>query len=99
MAFRKFQKNPITNQIKYRLIKAANFTIDQLNQCEEKSDIAERFNRTLNNKIYKYISSVSKNVYIGKLDDLVNKYNNTYRSTIKMKPADVKSSTYIGSSK
>ena len=54
--------------------------------------------RTLNNKIYKYISSISKNVYIGKLDDLVNKYN-TYRSTIKMKPVDVKSSTYIGSSK
>ena len=55
--------------------------------------------RTLNNKIYKYISSISKNVYIAKLDDLVNKYNNTYRSTIKMKPVDVKSSTYIGSSK
>ena len=99
MAFRKFQKNPIANQIKYRLIKAVNVTIDQLNQCEEKSDIAERFIRTLNNKIYKYISSISKNVYIAKLDDLVNKYNNTYRSTIKMKPVDVKSSTYIGSSK
>ena len=55
--------------------------------------------RTLNNKIYKYISSISKNVYIAKLDDLVNKYNNTYRSTIKMKPVDVKSSTYIASSK
>ena len=55
--------------------------------------------RTLNNKIYKYISSISKNVYIGKLDDLVNKCNNTYRSTIKMKPVHVKSSTYIGSSK
>ena len=55
--------------------------------------------RTLNNKIYKYISSISKNVYIAKLDHLVNKYNNTYRSTIKMKPVDVKSSTYIGSSK
>ena len=76
-----------------------NVTIDQLNQCEEKSDIAERFIRTLNNKIYKYISSISKNVYIGKLDDLVNEYNNTYRSVIKMKPVDVKSSTYIGSSK
>ena len=76
-----------------------NVTIDQLNQCEEKSDIAERLIRTLYNKIYKYISSISKNVYIGKLDDLVNEYNNTYHSIIKMKPVDVKSSTYIGSSK
>ena len=42
--------------------------------------------------------SVSKNVYIDKLDDIVNKYNNTYHSTIKMKPADVKSNTYIDSS-
>ena len=37
---------------------------------------------------------VSKNVYIDKLDDIVNKWNNTYRSTIKMKPVDVKSNTY-----
>ena len=40
-----------------------------------------------------------KNVYIDKLDDIVDKYNNTYYSTIKMKPVDVKSSTYVGSSK
>ena len=39
--------------------------------------------------------SVSKNVYIGKLDDIVNKYNNIYHSTIKMKPADIKSSIYF----
>ena len=38
--------------------------------------------------------SVSKNVYIDKLDDIVNKYNTTYYSTIKMKPIDVKSNTY-----
>ena len=42
---------------------------------------------------------ISKNVYIDKLDDIVNKYNNTYHSTIKMKPVDVKPSTYIESSK
>ena len=41
----------------------------------------------------------SKNFYIGKSDDIVNKYNNTYHSTIKIKLADVKSSTYIDSSK
>ena len=40
------------------------------------------------------MTSVSKNVYIGKLDNIVNKYNNTYHSTIKMKPADVKSNKY-----
>ena len=39
--------------------------------------------------------SVSKNVYIDKLDDIVNKHNNPYHSTIKMKPVDVKSSIYI----
>ena len=41
------------------------------------------------------MTSISKNVYIDKLDDIVNKYNNTYHSTIKMKPLDIKSSTYI----
>ena len=45
-------------------------------------------------KNIKYISSLSKNAYIDKLDDIVNKYNNIYHSTIKMKPVDVKLSTY-----
>ena len=49
--------------------------------------------------IYKYMTSISKNVYIDKLDDIVDKYNNTYHSTIKMKPLDVKSCTYISSIK
>ena len=48
--------------------------------------------------IYKYMT-ISKNVYTNKLDDIVNKYNNTYHSTIKMKPVDVKSNAYIDSSK
>ena len=60
---------------------------------------AERFIRTLKNEIYKYMTSISKNVYIDKLDDIVNKYNNAYPRTIKMKPVDVKPSTYIDSSK
>ena len=64
-----------------------------------KSAIAETFIRTLKNKIYKYMTSVSKNVYIDKLDDIVNEYNNTYHRTIKMKLVDVKLSTYIDSSK
>ena len=58
---------------------------------EGKSVITERFIRTLRNKIYKYMTSVSKNVYMDKLDDIINKYKNTYHSTIKMKPVDVKS--------
>ena len=62
---------------------------------EGKSVAVERFIRTLNNKIYKYMTSISKNVYIDKLDDIVNEYNNTYHKTIKMKPIDVKDNTYI----
>ena len=45
--------------------------------------------------MYKYMTSVSKNVYIGKLDDIVNKCNNIYHSTIKMEPADIKSTIYF----
>ena len=51
---------------------------------EGKSVVAEIFIRTLKNKIYKYMTSISKNVYTDKLDDIVNKYNNTYHSTIKI---------------
>ena len=54
---------------------------------EGKSVVAERFIRTLKGKIYKYMTSISKNVYIDKLDDIVDEYNNTYHTTIKMKPA------------
>ena len=54
-----------------------------LTHSEEKSVISERFIRTLKNKVYKYMTSVSKNVYIDKLDDIVNKYNNTYQNRIK----------------
>ena len=42
------------------------------------------------------MTSISQNGYIDKLDDIVNKYNNTYHRTIKMKPVDVKDNTYIG---
>ena len=62
---------------------------------EGKSVVAERFIRTLKNKIYKYMTSISKNVYIDKLDDIVDEYNNAYHRTIKMKPVDVKVNTYI----
>ena len=62
---------------------------------EGKSVVAERFIRTLKNKIYKYMTSISKNVYIDKLDDIINEYNNTYHTTIKMKSIDIKNNTYI----
>ena len=61
---------------------------------EGKSVVAEWFIRTLKTK---YMTSILKNVYIDKLDDKVNEYNNTYHRTIKMKPADVKDNTYIDS--
>ena len=66
---------------------------------EGKSVVAERFIRTLKSKIYKYMTSISKNVYIGKLDDIVDEYNNTYHTTIKMKPTDVKDNTYVNADK
>ena len=62
---------------------------------KRKSVVAERFMRTLKNKVYKYITSTSKNMYVDKLDDIVNKYNNAYYRTIKMKAVDLKLSTYI----
>ena len=63
---------------------------------EGKSVFADRFIRTLKTKIFKYMTSKSKNMYIDKLDDIVNEYNNTYHRTIKMKPVDdVKDNTYI----
>ena len=66
---------------------------------EGKSVVAERFIRTLKSKIYKYMTSISKNVYIDKLDDIVDENNNTCHTTIKMKPADVKYDTYINADK
>ena len=56
--------------------------------------VAERFITTLKSKIYNYMTSVSKNMYIDKLDDIVDEYN-TYHRTIKIKPVEVKDNTYI----
>ena len=66
---------------------------------EGKSVVAERFIRTLKSKIYKRTTSISKNVYIDKLDDIVNEYNNAYHTTTKMKSIDVKDNTYINTDK
>ena len=65
---------------------------------EGKSVVLAKFIRTLKNKMYKYMTPVSKNLYIDNIDDTVHKNNNKYHRTIKVKPVDVKSSTYIDSS-
>ena len=64
---------------------------------EGKSVVSERFIRSLKTKIYKYMTS--KNVYIDKLDDIVNECNNTYHRTVKIKPIEVKDNIYIDSIK
>ena len=66
-----------------------------LTRDKVKSVVGERFIRTLKSKIYKYMTSLSKNVYIGKLYDLLNKYGSTYHSTIKVDPVDVKETIYL----
>ena len=60
-----------------------------------KSVVAERFIRILKNKLYKHMTATGKNVYYDVLDDVVNKYNNTKHSAIKMKPIDVKNNNII----
>ena len=61
---------------------------------EGKSVVAERFIRTLKNKISKHMTAISKNIYFDVLDDIVDKYNNTVHKTIKMKPIDVTGDSY-----
>ena len=62
---------------------------------EGKSIIAERFIKTLKNKIYRHMTSVGKNVYFNVLGDIVKEYNSSYHSLIKMKPKDVTDSVFI----
>ena len=66
---------------------------------EDKSVVAERFIRTFKNKTYKYMTSVSQNVCVDKLNDIVNECYNTYDKTINIKPVDIKSNKYVNSSK
>ena len=66
---------------------------------EGKSVVAERFIRTIKNEIYKHMISISKNIYIAKLDDIGHKYNNKKHKKIKMKPIDIKDNTYFDFSK
>ena len=59
-----------------------------------KSIVAERFIRTLKNKIFKHMTAISKSVYFDVFNDIVNKYNNTVHRAIKMKPIDVTDDPY-----
>ena len=61
---------------------------------EGKSVVTERFIKTLENKIFKHMAAISKNVYFDVSGDIVNKYNNTVHKTIKMKPIDVTVDSY-----
>ena len=61
---------------------------------EQKPVVAERFIRTLKNKVFKHTTTISKNIHFDVLDNIVNKYNNTVHRTIKMKPIDVTSDSY-----
>ena len=62
---------------------------------EGKSVVAEIFIRTLINKLYKHMTATGKNVYYDILDDVVNEYNNSKHSTIKIKPTDVKNNKRV----
>ena len=66
-----------------------------LTHNEGKSVVAEKFIKTLKNKIYKHMTAIGKNVYFNDLDDIVKKYNNTVHSSIKMKPKDVTDIRYV----
>ena len=61
---------------------------------EGKSSVAERFIKTLKNKIYKHMTAICKNVYFNVLDSVVKKYNNTVHSSIKINPKDVTNSVF-----
>ena len=62
---------------------------------KEKFVVAERIIWTLKSNIYNHVAAVSKNMYIDKLDEVVKKFKNRYHRTIKMKPVDSRSDTYI----
>ena len=81
------------NKLFKRFLEISN--IEMYSTCNEgKFVVAERFIRTLKNKMFKPMTAVSKNVYFYVLDDIINKHNNTVHRTIKMKPIDVTSDSH-----
>ena len=63
--------------------------IEMYSTYNEGKSVAERFIRTLKNKIFKNMTAISENIYFDVLDDTVNKYNNTFHRSTKMKPVDI----------
>ena len=61
---------------------------------EGNSVVAERFIKTLSNKMFKHMTAVLKKVSFYVLEDIANKYNNTVHRTVKMKSTDVTSDSY-----
>ena len=109
-AFQKILKDYDRKQNKMLVDKGSEFYNSSVKKWLKNNDIemysihnegkyvaAERFIRNLKTKICKFMTSISKNVYIDKLNDVVNEYNNIHHRTIKMKPADVEDNTYIHS--
>ena len=104
-AFQKILNEPNRKLNKMRVDKGSGLCNGTMKSWLQDNDIeiyskgkfvaAERFIRTLKNKIYKYMTSISKNVYIDKLEDIVEECNKTYHITINMNSGDVKSSIYI----
>ena len=90
------QGGELHNNLFKRFLKINNLWINEMywTYKEGKSVVAERFFRTLKNKILKHMTAVSKNVYFDVLGDIVDKYNSTVDKTIKMKPIDVTSDSY-----
>ena len=87
------QGNEFYNQFFKEILKINN--IEMYSTFNEgKSVAAERFIRTLKNKIFKHMTAISKNVYFDVLNDIFSKYNNTIDRTIKMKPIDVTNDSY-----
>ena len=62
---------------------------------EVKSVVAERFIKTLKNKIYKHMTYIGKNLYTDFLDDTVGKYDNTVHGSTEMKPKDVTDDSFV----
>ena len=87
------QGSKFYNNLLKRLLKINSIEM-YLTYNEGKSVVAERFIRTLKNRIFKHVTAISRNVYFDVLDAIVDKYNNTVHRAIKMKPVDVKSDSY-----
>ena len=104
MHFKGFWTIQKENQIRHGLIKFYNTDLKKWltdshiemysTHIEGNSIVAERFIIILKNKIYKHMTTISKNVYFNVLNDIVDKYNNTYHKTIKMKQIYVKSNSF-----